>query len=639
MHMPKPITHGTFSASGSYSPGHKASSFPQDNQLRPTHYIVRTNGPNNCVSVPLIAVDELPFTVRLQGIPRVLQDDQTHGMLHVGYAPFTIHRYQLEGDPVQQNNIHPTISQPSQHTRAQSSTSVNPIAKYLPPDAYARQALAQAAQNTAAFTTNTAISTPASNTYVPPPQRPLSAHETAKTWRSNIKPTSTTPPPTSTPANNKPADSPQTIIDKIMATESGAAEAARVGYIPRSTPTPPSGIVPDQDKKEFCTYWLRTGECDYTQQGCLYKHEMPDRATLTKIGFRDVPRWWQEKQRIIRFGGQKPTVGPAFNIKTSEWLKQNIRRGSETSESDSDGLPCPRSSGEDSDSTSSSSLTCAGNKSSGNEKVQTTKPMFVPGVTSFPSSPSSSPVGDRKASCYSDLIDLSAPLLPTPSSSASSSPKDSSTKSSPHKLITPSNTAVQEDFKPIKATADKNKTEKAPPGPNTVKVFVPKGESAEHHIAEATKKHQRRTRRGEQGEKGDRSQHARRTAPVSAIGPVKPLEQQIQEMQKAKNEKVNITSKTADKPHGLMASRHAPANTNTESGAKSSDVVAEERGRQTEKEKAGPGSGSKRSPKSSCRPRRPVGSVPVNARGEGKAKKAEKMFYVRAGGAAAAVAK
>ncbi|KAF2458781.1 hypothetical protein BDY21DRAFT_420731 [Lineolata rhizophorae] len=55
---------------------------------------------------------------------------------------------------------------------------------------------------------------------------------------------------------------------------------------------------PDPEKKEYCTYWIRTGECDYTQQGCLYKHEMPDKATLARIGFRGVPRWWAEKHAV-----------------------------------------------------------------------------------------------------------------------------------------------------------------------------------------------------------------------------------------------------------------------------------------------------------------------------------------------------
>lgn len=40
--------------------------------------------------------------------------------------------------------------------------------------------------------------------------------------------------------------------------------AARIGYVPRR-PLPPSGAEPEQEKKVYCTYWIRTGECDYTQ--------------------------------------------------------------------------------------------------------------------------------------------------------------------------------------------------------------------------------------------------------------------------------------------------------------------------------------------------------------------------------------
>jgi len=72
---------------------------------------------------------------------------------------------------------------------------------------------------------------------------------------------------------------------------------ARIGYVPRR-PLPPSGAEPEQEKKVYCTYWIRTGECDYTQQGCLYKHEMPDLETLKKIGFISEPRWWKEKYAV-----------------------------------------------------------------------------------------------------------------------------------------------------------------------------------------------------------------------------------------------------------------------------------------------------------------------------------------------------
>ncbi|OQE43078.1 hypothetical protein PENCOP_c003G08614 [Penicillium coprophilum] len=52
-------------------------------------------------------------------------------------------------------------------------------------------------------------------------------------------------------------------------------------------------------KKEYCSYWIRHGECDYSQQGCLYKHEMPvDMAMIEKLGLRDIPRWYREKYNV-----------------------------------------------------------------------------------------------------------------------------------------------------------------------------------------------------------------------------------------------------------------------------------------------------------------------------------------------------
>ncbi|KAJ5779625.1 hypothetical protein N7457_007345 [Penicillium paradoxum] len=52
-------------------------------------------------------------------------------------------------------------------------------------------------------------------------------------------------------------------------------------------------------KKEYCSYWIRHGECDYAQQGCLYKHEMPlDLASLERLGLRDIPRWFREKHNL-----------------------------------------------------------------------------------------------------------------------------------------------------------------------------------------------------------------------------------------------------------------------------------------------------------------------------------------------------
>jgi hypothetical protein len=75
-------------------------------------------------------------------------------------------------------------------------------------------------------------------------------------------------------------------------------DAQRFGY---HTPYP-SGIEPDQSKKEFCTHWIQTGECAFTSVGCKYKHEMPTIDRLRQLGFTQRPKWWKEKSAITAQG-------------------------------------------------------------------------------------------------------------------------------------------------------------------------------------------------------------------------------------------------------------------------------------------------------------------------------------------------
>lgn len=52
-------------------------------------------------------------------------------------------------------------------------------------------------------------------------------------------------------------------------------------------------------RKVYCTYWVQTGNCNYMQEGCKYKHEIPtDEETLRSIGFRDFPTWPREELPI-----------------------------------------------------------------------------------------------------------------------------------------------------------------------------------------------------------------------------------------------------------------------------------------------------------------------------------------------------
>lgn len=52
-------------------------------------------------------------------------------------------------------------------------------------------------------------------------------------------------------------------------------------------------------KKVYCTYWIQTGNCNYMQEGCKYKHEIPkDEETRRAIGFREFPNWPREEMPI-----------------------------------------------------------------------------------------------------------------------------------------------------------------------------------------------------------------------------------------------------------------------------------------------------------------------------------------------------
>ncbi|KAI7210739.1 hypothetical protein KC333_g8073 [Hortaea werneckii] len=529
---------------------------PQAAQPRPLYFISRNNG----ILVPLVPADELPYTIRLQGLPRVLRFDQTVGMQHVGTAPYTGMTFKIEDE-----GAYRSTSQPpgGLHARSQSAL-VNPVKKYLAPDALARQALAQTANNQHAPIT--ALET--SN---------LSAHEASSNWRST---TSTSKPTTS--------NTTQSIIDAIVSTTSGAAEAARVGYVPRSTVAPPSGAQPDQDKKEYCTYWIRTGECDYMQQGCLYKHEMPDKATLEKIGLgRNLPRWWIEKQSGMKLGAREPQiVGPL--MKSSEWLKRKpVERDAsdangESSESDDETQASSGRSIASSQSSEVAAKNAATVVSTGESKDTASKDKASRGVEDV--SDCKAPFDMRKASTTSDLIDFD-PLLPTPSSStpcitaektvgSSSDTMYDSQSTSPPNQMTKDDKSTMPPSQKVAATA------------TAAKVFVPKGESVDRHVAEARKRAAR--------------QYERRGAPVSTMGSVQPLEKQIQNMQKAKLDKSGRKHVETAK---LSKAAAKPA------ASSSSDESRD--GKEDGKTKLGAAEGSKRNAKTGNRIRRPAKTTPV----------------------------
>ena len=63
--------------------------------LRPQYFISRQNG----TLTPLIAVDELPPSLNIQGVPRVLSHSDTHGMTSLGTVSARGQYYIVDGFP------------------------------------------------------------------------------------------------------------------------------------------------------------------------------------------------------------------------------------------------------------------------------------------------------------------------------------------------------------------------------------------------------------------------------------------------------------------------------------------------------------------------------------------------------------
>lgn len=445
-------TNNTYTAMPGYLPGagYLPSYRPQSTgHPRLTYFITRNNG----LPVPLIPADELPHNIKLQNVPRVLSPQETYGLQYVGCAPFSGAIFQLEREssaPMQRSNSQPPND--SLHVRAQSGSNVK---QYLSAETIAHKTL----------------STPGVGGPVLP-KRPISAADAAKSWR---RPNSTTPPPrVMTPTKDlSTTDTTQAVIDAILRSEAGAETAERLNYRPKDSTPPPSGRIPDQEKKEYCTYWILHGDCAYVQQGCRYKHEMPDKAKLSEIGIKNVPRWWLEQNSAIKFG-EKAIAGEKKSI--SEWLKVRKDSTSDDDESESESDDTPSESGSEAKKpvlTAKKPTTpvvgCKQIPSKPNHTAYTTttggstSPIIPPARPSTPTPQSNNKLRDTSTT-GSDLIDF-APLLPTPPSSTSSIPRSAPSENAPKATHTP--------------TA-------APP--KTTKIFIPVGESPELHIADVKKR-------------------------------------------------------------------------------------------------------------------------------------------------------
>lgn len=237
-------------------------------QPRPGWYISRANG----LFVPLIALDELPESIQLRDVPRFMVHWQIAGMEYLGEFAAADQKYEV---------IHGDASslQDQWQSRYKAGAAPSELATNRPASVMS----GVGSQYESAMSTHSAR---ASRTDPAGLQHANRNDDDVQVRVLHCVLSKV--PPTDMQFQSR--------IDDIIQSNTqrpSTADHMTTSLTPR--PLPPSGREPDLGRKVYCTYWVSSGECNYTQQGCLYKHEMPDRATLAKIGFRTIPRWWQER--------------------------------------------------------------------------------------------------------------------------------------------------------------------------------------------------------------------------------------------------------------------------------------------------------------------------------------------------------
>ncbi|KAL1305641.1 hypothetical protein AAFC00_007236 [Neodothiora populina] len=208
---------------------------------KPEWFISRGAG----VYTALIPADELPRSIQLKGVPRVMAVDEVVGMAFVAETRSARQCFSLDGGP----------------SAARASPSL--------------------ASTTASARLPHTSEEPSQRVVVGKGKAPEREDMSQESERSAIAIASASRTPTAViPARStlNPVTHP---VDSFLV----------------QRPLPPSGQEPDETKKVYCSYWIRHGDCDYMQQGCKYKHEMPGSLEEMKpLGFRRWPKWRGEDQ-------------------------------------------------------------------------------------------------------------------------------------------------------------------------------------------------------------------------------------------------------------------------------------------------------------------------------------------------------
>ncbi|KAL9013881.1 MAG: hypothetical protein Q9173_001458 [Seirophora scorigena] len=245
---------------------------------RPHYFISR---PDHTIT-PLIAVDELPDHIRIIGVPAVMSQADTHAMMSLGVKERSISRYDVQflksssgassyEEPTQFTNASGTDPSLNATDNLQDAENLDKQREHVE-DGTADSSSVEVIQRLDLINRNDAIMNPTKAA-----QENVEDQESidVEDWRQKVD-----------------VDETQAKIDALVASSARKNDTVNEKLSDEKPRAKREKVGLSPGKKVYCSHWIRTGECDFTQQGCIYKHEMPDDDTLKAIGIRTLPHWY-----------------------------------------------------------------------------------------------------------------------------------------------------------------------------------------------------------------------------------------------------------------------------------------------------------------------------------------------------------
>lgn len=234
---------------------------------RPQYFVAREDG----TLTPLVAVDELPTLVHIVGAPATISPAETQNMTSLGLKERSSRRYK--------------VSFPGS-TRTTSTLSVT------------NSSIEEIKRSTEDVDVSAADVKKGGRADV------LSVEN----WRQGVKSSALNEDEGKNSKNGdgKVGDTSKEVHEDNDSTNEEIKSPGQAPEFADGTSSvaagPGAGTKGTIGRKVYCTHWIRWGECDYTQQGCLYKHEMPPEDKLNEVGIATYPRWYR-LAHPEKFGG------------------------------------------------------------------------------------------------------------------------------------------------------------------------------------------------------------------------------------------------------------------------------------------------------------------------------------------------